>query len=86
MEIFEAANDDYYDECWYYTKGWVDQTEFLKAIMEKYGEIFDLENDDAGDVVHGYVRIYGKKDKTIMFDKSYKAHRGCFKATFVCAF
>jgi len=83
MEIFEACGFEWYDECWYYAKGWVDRSEFLKAVMEKYGEIFDLENGDDEDAVHGYVRIYGNENRTIYFDKEYGKHRGCFKGTFV---
>ena len=81
MKIEEAGSEDYYDECWFYTKGWVDKDEFLDKVCDLYG--MDREEDDTDDVIHGYIRVYGKKDKMIYFDTDHKAHRGCFKGTFI---
>ena len=83
MEIFDVECKDSYDESYLYAKGWVDKTEFVEEAGRQYGIDFDVEETVTHDVVHGYVRIYGKENPTIYFDKNYYTHHGCFKATFI---
>ena len=83
MEIFDVECKDSYDESYLYAKGWVDKTEFIEEAGRQYGISFDVEETVTHDVVHGYVRIYGKENQTIYFDKNYWTHFGCFKATFI---